>query len=208
MVRTIKKATDRKVEIISAAQNLFQIKSYDKVTMQDVMDSVGIAKGTIYHYFKSKEELFEAVIENIVDNHIERMENLMDNTQGTALENMQVLVAAGNISFENEKLLGALHERNNDAMHARLLAVTVTKQALLYEQVIRQGCLEGVFHTTAPREVAEFMLAGIQFLIDFGIYPWAQEDLNRRTKAFPAILENLLQAPKGSFNFLHTFFTN
>lgn len=208
MVRKIKKAADRKLEIIRAARHLFQSKGYDKVTMHDVMDVVGIAKGTIYHYFKSKEELFEAVVENIVDSHIERMEDLMHNTQGTALEKMQVLVSAGNISSENKKILGALHERSNDVMHARLLAATVTKQALLYEEIIRQGCLEGAFHTTAPREVAEFMLAGIQFLIDLGIYPWSQEDLYRRTKAFPAILENLLQAPKGSFNFLLPFFNN
>lgn len=207
MVRTVKKPEDRKLEIISAARQLFEVKGYDKVTMQDVMTAVGIAKGTIYHYFKSKEELFEAVIESIVDAHIERLENLMQNTEGTALAKMQVLVAASNISSENETLLSALHERSNDAMHTRLLAATVTKQAVLYAAVIQQGVQEGVFHTNTPQEVAEFMLAGIQFLIDSGIYPWTKEELARRAKAFPKIVENLLQAPNASFDFLHTFLT-
>lgn len=205
MARTVKKPADRKLEIISAARELFQSKGYDKVTMQDVMDSVGIAKGTIYHYFKSKEELFEAVIEEIVETSIERMQLLMQKTKGTALEKMQILIAAGNLSLAHEKILEALHTRSNDAMHARLLAVAVTKQAVLYAQLIEQGCKEGVFQTDAPLEVAEFMLAGIQFLIDVGIYPWSQEDLTRRIKAFPGIVESLLKAPKGSFDFLHTF---
>lgn len=205
MVRTVKSPIDRKTEIINAARQLFQTKGYDKVTMQDMMDSLAVAKGTIYHYFKSKEELFEAVVENIVDANIEHMQAVMQETTGTALEKMQVLIAAGNISQENEKILGSLHTRN-DAMHARLLAVAVTKQALLYAEVITQGCQEGVFQTENPREVAEFMLAGIQMLTDVGIYPWTREDLARRTKAFPTIIENLLKAPKGSFDFLYQFF--
>ncbi|MGE0009927.1 MAG: TetR/AcrR family transcriptional regulator [Candidatus Babeliales bacterium] len=201
MVRTVKKPEDRKVEIISAARHLFELKGYDKVTMQDVMGFLGVAKGTIYHYFKSKEELFEAVIEDIVDTSIERMQILLQEATGTALEKMQMLIAAGNISVEHEKLLGALHARN-DVMHARLLARAVTKQAVVYAQVIEQGCKEGVFQTESPQEVAEFMLSGVQFLIDKGIYPWTHEDLVRRANAFPGILENLLKAPKGSFDFL------
>src|SRR3989338_7798611 len=120
MVRNVKKPADRKREIIGAARHLFQIQGYDAVTIQDVMDSLGVAKGTIYHYFKSKEELFEAVIENIVDANIERMQTLMQEAAGTALDKMQILIVAGNISLENEKILEAFHARN-DAMHARLL---------------------------------------------------------------------------------------
>lgn len=202
MVRITKTPKDRKLELIDTARRLFQIKGYDKVTMQDVMDSLDIAKGTIYHYFKSKEELFEAVVENIVDTNSERMQILMQETTGTALDKIQVLVAAGNISLENEKILHVLHKRSNDAMHTRLLAVALIKQAPLYEKLIQQGCDEGIFQTKNPLECAELVLAGVQFLTDVGIYPWSQEDLHRRAKAFPSLIEQLLQAPPGSFQFM------
>ena len=57
MVRTVKKPEERRQEIILAAAELFRSKGYEKTTMQNVMDAVGIAKGTIYHYFKSSFDL-------------------------------------------------------------------------------------------------------------------------------------------------------
>ncbi len=57
MVRTVKDPEVRKTEIIKSARRFFQTRDYDKTTMQDVMVELGIAKGTIYYYFKSKEEL-------------------------------------------------------------------------------------------------------------------------------------------------------
>lgn len=202
MARTIKNPTERRSDIVHAARSLFRSKTYDKTTMQNVMDHLGIAKGTIYHYFESKEALLEAVIENIVDTNIEHMQNIMQDTPGTALEKIKMLIAAGDISAENEDLLDTLHQESNYALHARLLAATVIKQAPLYEKLIQQGCDEGVFQTNNPLECAEFVLASVQFLTDMGIYPWSQEDLHRRAQAFPQLIEQLLKAPPGSFEFM------
>lgn len=54
MVRTVKDPETRRQEIVATASQLFQSKSYKHTSMNDVMDALGIAKGTIYHYFKSK----------------------------------------------------------------------------------------------------------------------------------------------------------
>ena len=89
-------------------------------------------------------------------------------------------------------------------MHSRLFAATLMKQAPLYAEIIQQGCDEGVFKTGAPLECAEFILSAIQFLTDMGIYPWTEEDLRRRTQAFPTLIEQMLQAPPGSFQFLRS----
>jgi AcrR family transcriptional regulator len=202
MVRTVRNPVDRKLEIVNAGRHLFQIKGYEKTTMQDVMDHLGIAKGTIYHYFESKEALLEAVIEKIVDTNIEHMQTLIQDTTGTALEKIRILIAAGNISAENKDILDNLHRQSNYAMHARLLAATLIKQAPLYGKLIQLGCDEGIFQTNNPLECAEFILAGVQFLTDRGIYSWSQEDLNRRARAFPQLIEQLLKAPQGSFQFM------
>jgi hypothetical protein len=87
-------------------------------------------------------------------------------------------------------------------MHTRLLAVALLKQAPLYAKLIQQGCDEGIFQTESPLECAEFILSAIQFLTDAGIYPWTQADLMRRIQAFPQLVEQLLKAPPGSFQFL------
>jgi AcrR family transcriptional regulator len=202
MVRIVKKPDVRRAEIIKSARNLFQTRDYDKTTMQEVMDDLGIAKGTIYHYFKSKEEMLEAVIEDIVDEAVDKMQTIIDNTSGNALEKIEKLIAAGRLVDENDGILEALHHPGNSGMHARLLAATLLKQAPLYATLIQQGCSEGLFLTDTPLETAEFILTAVQFLTDRGIYPWTDEDLMRRAHALPALLETQLKAKSGSFQFL------
>jgi AcrR family transcriptional regulator len=202
MVRIVKKAEERRSEIVKTARHLFQIKEYEKITIQDVMDQLVIAKGTIYHYFKSKEELFEAVIEDIVDENFERMQLLMKETKGNALEKLSTLIGMGNMTADNNEILEHLHKPGNMGMHTRLLAVALKKQAPLFGELIRQGCEEGIFQTDAPLECAEFLLSAIQFLTDLGVYSWTQEDLMRRARAFPGLIESQLKAAPGSFNFM------
>ncbi len=201
MARIVKKSSERKIEIIKAARRLFLTQEYDRTSMQDIMEELQIAKGTIYHYFRSKEELLMAVVEDIASDNIEAM-RLAIRKPGTALEKMQRLITAGRIAEDNKNIVDVLHRPGNNSMHTRLLATMLIKQAPLYAEVIGQGVIEGIFTTDVPLECAEFMLAGVQFLTDMGIYPWTQEDLQRRQEAFPKLIEQQLMAPKGSFQFL------
>ncbi len=202
MARIVKKPEERKSDIIDAARYLFQTQEYDKTTMQDVMNYLDIAKGTIYHYFSSKEVLLQAVIEDMVDENIEQMHTVIEQSSGTALEKIESLMGIGNIAADNENLLNHLHRHSHDIMHLRLLTATLAKQAPLYAQLIEQGCKEGIFTTKVPLECAEFILYAVQFLTDKGIHPWKQQDIDRRAKAFPQLIEQLLQAPAGSFDFM------
>ncbi len=49
-------------EIISTAQQLFQHYGFTKTTMEDIAKAMKKGKSTLYYYFKSKEEIFEAVV--------------------------------------------------------------------------------------------------------------------------------------------------
>jgi len=202
MARIVKKPEERRLEIINAARHLFQTQEYEKTTMQDVMDSLNIAKGTIYHYFSSKEALLQAVIENVVDESFEQMTEIVAQAPGNGLEKMKLLMSAGNIAADNKNLLDHLHRHSNDIMHLRMLTATLAQLAPLYAQLIEQGCKEGLFATKVPLECAEFILYAVQFLTDKGICPWKQQDIDRRAKAFPQLIERLLQAPAGSFEFM------
>ncbi len=202
MVRTVKDPETRRAEIITAARRLFATKEYEKTTMQDVIDEIGIAKGTIYYYFKSKEELLDAVINQMGDEMVEQMQSALDNGKGNAIEMFQQLIAAGNIAEENPEIMEQLHNPRNAGMHAAMMAVAIKRSAPLYAKVVEKGCAEGLFTTANPLETSEFILTSIQFLMDTGIYQWSQEDLMRRAMALPGIIETMLGAKPGSFNFL------
>ena len=202
MTRIVKKPDVRRQEIVRAARRLFQTKEYEQVTMQDVIEIVGIAKGTIYHYFTSKKALLESVIEDIVEESMSGIQEVVDAMHGNALEKMRKLLEGGNIAAKQPEILGHLHKPENEAMHVRLLAVTLARLAPLYAELIQQGCDEGLFHTNNPIECAEFILTAGQFLTDVGIYPWTKEELSRRARAFPKLIERQLNAPPGSFDFM------
>ena len=58
------------------AQKLFLEKEYESTSLNDVVSALGVAKGTVYHYFKSKEELLEAVASNMASDFLELMQKL------------------------------------------------------------------------------------------------------------------------------------
>jgi AcrR family transcriptional regulator len=53
--------------IIAAATRAFRTQSYAEVTIGDVADRAGVAKGRVYRYFASKEDLFDSVIVRLLD---------------------------------------------------------------------------------------------------------------------------------------------
>lgn len=61
----------REQKIIDAAQQLLMERGYLNINMNDVAQTAGLAKGTVYLYFKTKEELFLSVVELQVSNWIE-----------------------------------------------------------------------------------------------------------------------------------------
>lgn len=201
MTRIVKKPEERWQDIVLAAWNLFLENEYEKTTMDDVAKKIGIAKGTLYHYFNSKEELLDAVVLNYVDEYMAEIQTAMDEAKGNALDKMQLLTKVCS-SDGQDRTIERLHRPGNIGLHARLMAVNVTKLAPIFAAIIKQGCDEGLFHVKEPLAAAEFILAGSLFLMDLGVNPWTQEDLTRRSLALPHFIEKLLQAPAGSFKFI------
>ena len=75
MVRIVKEHEERKNELLDAAQALFYQNGYETTSVAKIIDSVGIAKGTFYHYFKSKTDLLDQIVERqirTIDREIER----------------------------------------------------------------------------------------------------------------------------------------
>lgn len=56
---------DTRVHILETAYTLFMQSGYKAVTMNDIVKQTGLSKGAFYHYFNSKEQLFENVINHV-----------------------------------------------------------------------------------------------------------------------------------------------
>ena len=79
-MRVVKEAEERKNEILDAAEELFVTKGYDGTSTGDILDKVGIARGTLYYHFKSKEDILDALIERISASMIREIKNFLFRT--------------------------------------------------------------------------------------------------------------------------------
>jgi AcrR family transcriptional regulator len=70
MKRNVKLPKERKQELIEAALKLFCAKGYENTSIRDILNEVGGKVGMFYHYFKSKEEIFELAFEYFLDDYI------------------------------------------------------------------------------------------------------------------------------------------
>ena len=121
-MRIVKEHDERKNEIIDTASHIFAQKGYDKTSVNDILNAIGIAKGTFYHYFKSKEEVLDAVIAKATELIVERVEAVADNS-GLAPEDklLSVFMAMRIENQMEEGFLEEMHRPENALMHQKSL---------------------------------------------------------------------------------------
>jgi TetR/AcrR family transcriptional regulator, fatty acid metabolism regulator protein len=88
-----KRVGNKRERIIAAAAKLFGEKGYHDTTTAEIAESAGVAAGTIYIYFSSKEELLVAVFEEFLGRHMERLREgvSQEATPGNKLRRMLTL---------------------------------------------------------------------------------------------------------------------
>lgn len=198
-----KEAEERRNEILDKAMMLFVTKGYEKTTINNILQEVGIAKGTFYYYFKSKEEVLDAIIMRVVDEGVRRAELVADDPNLSVYEKaFAIIMAQKHEEGPQEDLLEELHEAENAQMHQKSLVQMILKLTPIMTKVIEQGINEGLFQTDYPKEAVEFILTAPSFLFDRGLFQWTEEEFKVKVEAFVDMIERILGAKKGSFDYM------
>lgn len=165
MARTIKQEDHaaRRSEILDAAQRLIYSVGYEQMSIQDILDAVGISKGAFYHYFGSK----QALLEGIVDRTVEQIEKillpLVHDPKMPALKKFQVVMDTGaqwktaRMDFMFAILYAWYNDENALARHKTTASMLVHVRPLLAE-IFRQGMAQGVMSAPAPEQAAQVVL--------------------------------------------------
>lgn len=148
--------------ILDVAEELFMTRGYERTTMADIVDGLGgLTKGAVYHHFKSKEDIFEAVFERANRPVIERIERIMGDRSLTGHQKLLALDAASS-DGPSAEMWRAMRLSADPVRHARILAreyADVIETAHRYiEPVIREGIADGSIACAHPREAAEAMM--------------------------------------------------
>ena len=147
MPRTVKDPEERKAELLDTAMRLFAEKGYDNVSVRSVAREAGVASGLAYHYFDSKQRLFDAAIGHYAERCSEGMRAALDDGALSLDEKIEGAIAAAteHAAFPHGS---RLHAEGNGTLHDRLSlgiceAVRPHMQAALELDAARRGAPAG-----------------------------------------------------------------
>ena len=118
-MRVVKEAAERRNEILDTAEKLFITKGYDKTSTNDILDRVGIARGTLYYHFKSKEEILNAMIERINGALITKAKTIASDTSIPVIDRSVMTIAALNVDTDiGHEIIDEVHKPQNTSSMA------------------------------------------------------------------------------------------
>lgn len=148
-------------QILSISAKLFIEKGYDKTSIQDIINALGMSKGAIYHHFKSKEEILNAVLEQRSNYNTQMFSNLIANIKARNAKEKLVRileqVLADRDTHSLDSVLSA--QIKNPQFVVTGIKDCIIKDAPKIAKIILQGKEDGSITTDFPSECAEiFML--------------------------------------------------
>lgn len=198
MPRINKAPEVRRREIVDAAVELFAAKGYSATTINDILEAVGIAKGTFYHHFTSKEEVMRTVVMQIVDEGIKRADAIADDKSIPAPDRVLAILASQRLEGDEASFVTTLHEAGNAEFHLLSHVGVVNHLTPIIARVIREGIAEGVFDVEHPEEAVSILLTAAFFLTDEGFEGYTP-DMDRMLPALLIAAERLFGAAEGTF---------
>jgi AcrR family transcriptional regulator len=143
--------------ILDATQRLVYTKGYGLMSIQDILGELHISKGAFYHYFTSKQDLMEGLIERMACQAIQLLEPIAQDASLNATQKLLRLFdfAARWKTARKDYLLnlvGVWYADENAVLRLKSQAAIIPQVTPLITSIIRQGIHEGVFHTSYPEQ--------------------------------------------------------
>lgn len=180
--------------ILDTSLRLFLEKGYEHTTIQDIVDNLGgLSKGAIYHHFKSKEEIIEAVAENLYGGMEDIFSELLADKSLSGLEKLR---RALTLSLENPNQVVFLQAAPTFLKNPRFLARELTSDLQeaaprFLAPAIRQGMEDGSIQTDSPDELAELLLLICDIWINPLIFTYTAPQLASRIRYAQRVLAQL-----------------
>lgn len=156
-------------ELLDAALDLFVVKGFAATRVEEVAAKAGVSKGTLFLYFKSKEELFEAVVRENIGNQINQGLAKIDSFTGTTTDMLRFAMFAWWERVGNTKASGisklVMSEASNFPALANFYQETVVKPGRqLIRTILQRGVDRGEFRALNMDYAVYSVIAPLMFL--------------------------------------------
>jgi AcrR family transcriptional regulator len=166
----------RRQQILVAAKKLFSRKGFNKATMEDIAAEAELSPGTLYSYFKNKDELFASLSLRILQFLILRVEQASKNGNANPEQQLENLAEAlyDVYKFDPQMIIYLCHLQSSETLEdlspelllalKRLLRKSIHTIADILEEGIKNGIVINLPHT---------VLADILLALFFGVVLWS-----------------------------------
>ncbi|OZI10987.1 TetR family transcriptional regulator [Bacillaceae bacterium SAS-127] len=206
-MRVIKKAEERRNEILDAADELFAQKGFDGTSTNDILEKVGIARGTLYHHFKSKEDIMDALIERYSIRLLETAQAIAADKNIPVVDRIIRVVMSLNISGGgSQEIMEHIHRPQNALMHQKIQKVIINGVPPIMTKIICEGIEQGLFNTSYPYECMEMIVVYANTIFDDDMVNMTNEERVSRIQALIFNVERLLGVESGSLTYMMKMF--
>lgn len=165
---------ERKDQIMNAAEEVFSQKGFSDARMDDIAEETGLSKGTLYLYYKSKDDLIIAILDRIFQREFKAFENL-DLTSMSATDAIWVFVETTTKDIKiMMRLLPITYEFMGLAFRNKLVQKTFKAYLNYYMDllvpVIQHGIDSGEFRPADAQEIAIAMGAILEGTLLLWVY--------------------------------------
>jgi AcrR family transcriptional regulator len=154
-----KASVERRQQILAAAMTCFMRKGYHQATMDDIVVESGLSKGTLYWYFKSKKELFLALVQSIMQQIEFGWQAAIDDSTKSATEKLLLITALFRVELgEMAPFFGIMMEAwaltRHDPDVEELVKGMYTPYLDIMSQIIAEGVANGEFEADSAEATA------------------------------------------------------
>lgn len=197
-VRIVKGAEERKNEILDIAERLFGAKGFDGTSTTDILNEIGIARGTLYYHFKSKEDILDAMIERMNGSLVAKASEIARKKDMPVLQRLTLMMMALNVNNDlGHEIMEQVHKPQNALMHQKMQERLLAGVNPVVTALIEEGIAQGICQTDYPAEVAEMTLLYSNTVFD-DLARYSGEERQRKIIAFIYNLERLLGMERDS----------
>ena len=160
------KYPQRTVEkILEVSLALFNEKGYEKTTIQDIVNALGMSKGAIYHHFKSKDEIIEALSERCYHNDTQ-MELLRNASDKTGIEKLRAIIYR-QIQNEEKKQIDTISINlwKNPKIFMSGMAENLSVNSQIVERILDEGMADGSIRQQDPLCAAQVLMLLLNYWI-------------------------------------------
>lgn len=178
--------------ILEAATRLFIEKGYEHTSIQDIISNLGgLSKGAIYHHFKSKEDILEAVTDKMTEESNKILEGIRDRKDLTGKEKMKMIFKESVGRSDMDDLFAVAPDlSNNPRLLFSTFRDTVDIVAPFYiRPIIEQGIADGTIQTDYPAALSELVILAANIWTNPMVFNDTMEEYCRKLMVFKQMME-------------------